>query len=67
MTTVLLADRLLPDIPVSLRKLGLEVRDQPQLTAEQLPEALHGVDILVVRAKRVTAVALAIYLQAPRQ
>jgi D-3-phosphoglycerate dehydrogenase / 2-oxoglutarate reductase len=58
MTTVLLADRVPDAIVASLRGLGLTIRNEPQITAEELPSALTGVNILVVRAKRVTAAAL---------
>lgn len=58
MSLVLLADRVPDSILTSLTALGLTVRNEPQLTAEDLPLALEGVHILVVRAKKVTAAAI---------
>ncbi len=55
---ILIADKLFQTVVQGLERLGLEVEVQPALTAEQLPGALRGVQVLVVRSTRVTAEAL---------
>ena len=56
---ILIADKLSAKCASALAELGLEVVEKPDLTAEQLPDALEGVGALVVRSTRVTAEALA--------
>lgn len=55
---ILLADKLHPESVASLQSLeGTEVVNQPSLGAEDLPQALSQVDVLVVRSTKVTAQA----------
>jgi D-3-phosphoglycerate dehydrogenase len=54
MTRLLLADQFPTSRLDDLRALGLEVDFQPDLSAETLPGAIAGVDILVVRSTKVT-------------
>lgn len=55
---ILVADAL-PDPHLGrLRDAGHEVVDDPGLTADSLPDALRGVDVVVVRSTMVTAEAL---------
>ena len=59
MVRILLADKLHPTVPATLAQLGgVEIISQPDLSAEQLPQALEGIDVLVVRSTKVTAAAL---------
>ena len=55
---ILIADKLSATCASALAELGLEVIEKPDLTAEQIPNALEGVGALVVRSTRVTADAL---------
>ncbi|MEK6269524.1 MAG: NAD(P)-binding domain-containing protein [Planctomycetales bacterium] len=55
---ILIADKLSVNCASALAELGLEVVNQPDLTAEQIPDALEGVGAIVVRSTRVTAEAL---------
>ena len=56
---VLIADKLSDDTVVALEWLGLQVRVEPDLTAEALPDAIGDANILVVRSTKVTAAAFA--------
>ncbi|RYG87060.1 hydroxyacid dehydrogenase, partial [bacterium] len=58
--TVLVADKLEASALDGLRALGVDLLDQPTLTADDLPAALRetGADLLIVRSTRVTAEAL---------
>lgn len=59
MTKILLADKLHSSCITALQQINsLEVINKPDLTAENLPEALGDVDIVVVRSTKVTATAL---------
>lgn len=58
MYNVLLADRVAEHIPDALRAWGLRVRNEPELSASQLVQALPGVNILVVRGTKVASEAL---------
>ena len=55
---ILIADKLSAACASALADLDLEVIEQPDLTAEQIPDALEGVGAIVVRSTRVTAEAL---------
>ena len=55
---ILIADKLSVNCASALAELGLDVVNQPDLTAEQIPDALEGVGAIVVRSTRVTAEAL---------
>ena len=55
---VLIADKLSETVSSSLQALGLEVESRPELSAEDIPEALDGVGVLIVRSTRVTAAAM---------
>ncbi len=50
---ILIADSLPTDHVDRLRDAGLEVVDRPDLTADDLPGAVAGFDVLVVRSTRV--------------
>jgi len=52
---VLIADKLSKAMEQSLVDLGIEPLVQPDLTADQLPEAIGQADALVVRSTKVTA------------
>ena len=58
---VLIADKFEKVGVDGLKELGCEVIMQPELTAEQLPDAIRAVDpaILIVRGTKVSAAALA--------
>lgn len=58
MMRILIADKLSAACASALADLNLEVIEQPDLTAEQIPDALEGVGAIVVRSTRVTAEAL---------
>lgn len=55
---VLVADRLNEESLDEMRALGVEVRYDPELRAEALPEALEDVNVLVVRGTEVSAEAV---------
>jgi D-3-phosphoglycerate dehydrogenase len=52
---ILIADKLYDKTVTALKKLGMEVAVNPELTAESLPGAIGDSDILVVRSTKVTA------------
>lgn len=52
---VLIADKLSETTVSSLKMLGAEVTVNPDLTADNLPDAINDFDILVVRSTKVTA------------
>jgi D-3-phosphoglycerate dehydrogenase len=56
---VLLADRLPASTVQALADLGCAVDNRPTLALDDLPAALPGVDVLVVRSKKVGAEAIA--------
>lgn len=51
---VLIADKLSDKTVSALRKLGMEVNVNAELTADDLPQAIGDSDILVVRSTKVT-------------
>ena len=55
---VLIADKVSAKMVADLQSLGCEVALEPDLSAEALPAALAGVEILIVRSKQVTAAAI---------
>jgi D-3-phosphoglycerate dehydrogenase len=55
---LLVADKLEMQPLEELRMLGVHIVDRPGLGPEELPAALDGVNILVVRSKRVSAEAI---------
>jgi D-3-phosphoglycerate dehydrogenase len=55
---VLVADRLVEASLDEMRALGVALDYQPDLLPEQLPAALHGVNVLVVRGTEVNREAL---------
>ncbi|MDP7268392.1 MAG: NAD(P)-dependent oxidoreductase [Pirellulales bacterium] len=55
---VLIADKLSETVSSSLQALGLDVESRPELSAEDIPEALDGVGVLIVRSTRVSASAM---------
>ena len=57
--TILIADRLPEDAVEQFGELGLAVRFEPDLGADDLPGRLAGVQVLIVRSTRVTADAIA--------
>jgi D-3-phosphoglycerate dehydrogenase len=52
---ILIADKVSAKMVADLEALGGEVALAPDLSAEALPSAVAGVEILIVRSKRVTA------------
>ena len=56
---ILFADKFPADYADRLEQMGHECSIRPELNAEDLPAALAGTGILVVRSTRVTAEALA--------
>lgn len=52
---VLIADKLSDKAVSALRQLGVDVSVNPDLTADDLPNAIDDFDILVVRSTKVTA------------
>ncbi|MCH9648581.1 MAG: hydroxyacid dehydrogenase [Deltaproteobacteria bacterium] len=56
---ILIADKLDPTAVEALTQLGTEVRSQPDLKAEDLPEVLGETEVLVVRSTKVKTPALA--------
>lgn len=56
---VLLADKLHPQSVQALEAIpGVEVSNQPSLSADDLPQALAGVEILIVRSTKVSPAAI---------
>jgi len=55
---VLVADKLNPAALDEMRTLGVEVIYQPDLRAEELPQAVKDVNVLIVRGKQVRADAM---------
>ena len=55
----LLADRLPETTITQLEALGLEVEGRPELDASELPEAIPGVHVLVVRSTKVSEETIA--------
>ena len=55
----LLADRLPETTITQLEALGLEVEGRPELDARELPEAIPGVHVLVVRSTKVSEETIA--------
>ncbi len=55
---VLVADKLPEAALLEIRALGCEVSFEPGLTAEQLPDVLEGIGVLVVRGTNVSARAI---------
>ncbi|MDR2451276.1 MAG: hydroxyacid dehydrogenase [Candidatus Accumulibacter sp.] len=55
---ILIADKVSPKMLADLEALGGEVTLAADLTPEALPGALPGVEVLIVRSKRVTAAAI---------
>ena len=55
----LVADKVSSKMVSDLKALGCEVVLNPELTAEALPAALAGVEILIVRSTKVSAEAIA--------
>ncbi|MBN2579470.1 MAG: hypothetical protein JXB10_10800 [Pirellulales bacterium] len=55
---VLIADKLSKNAVAALAKLGLDVEMKPDLSADNLPEAVADVGILVVRSTKVKAATI---------
>ncbi len=55
---VLLADKLASSTIKQLEALGCQVTSNPELTAETLPGAIAGFDVLVVRSTKVSAATI---------
>ncbi|MBT9587057.1 hydroxyacid dehydrogenase [bacterium] len=56
---ILLADKLHPQSVRALQAIsGVEIIDKPSLAADDLPQAIAGVEILIVRSTRVTSAAV---------
>lgn len=59
MVQVLIADSLHASVIPALNVLDVDVDERPQLSADELPNAIAGKDILIVRSTKVTAATLA--------
>ena len=55
---ILIADKVSAKMVSDLQSLGCEVILEPNLSAETIPAALPGVEILIVRSTKVTAEAI---------
>ena len=55
---VLIADKLSPVAIRELEELGLQVLNHPDLSADDIPDHLNEVEILIVRSTKVTAKAI---------
>lgn len=55
---ILIADKLSEKTVIELQNLGAEVVVKPQLTENELPEALGDIEVLIVRSKKVNAAAI---------
>ncbi len=55
---ILIADKVSAKMVADLKSLGCDVVLNPDVSAEALPAALPGVEILIVRSKKVTAEAV---------
>ena len=55
---ILIADKVSANMVAELKGLGAEVTLEPDLSAETLPAALAGIEILIVRSTKVTAAAI---------
>ena len=55
---VLIADKVSAKMVADLKALGCDVMLDPDLSAEALPAAIGGVEILIVRSKQVTAATI---------
>ena len=56
---ILIADKLSRNAIVELEQSGFEVRADPALSAEDLPNELHDTQVLIVRSTKVSAEAIA--------
>jgi D-3-phosphoglycerate dehydrogenase len=54
----LIADKVSVKMVADLKSLGYDVTLSPDLSAEALPDVIAGVEILIVRSKKVTAEAI---------
>lgn len=52
---ILIADKLSDETTAGMKRFGMEVKVNAELTAENLPQAIGDADILVVRSTKVTA------------
>jgi len=55
---ILVADKLSENALVKLESLGSEIRIEPNLNADTLPEAIGDTDILIVRSTKVKSAAM---------
>jgi len=55
---ILIADKVSAKMVSDLKSLGCEVTLEPNLSAETIPAALPGIEILIVRSTKVTAEAI---------
>jgi len=55
---VLIADKVSAKMVADLKSLGCDVTLDPDVSAEALPAAIAGVEILIVRSKQVTAATI---------
>ena len=52
---VLIADSLAPTAVAELESMGCAVQNKPSLSADDLPGAIAGVNVLIVRSTKVTS------------
>ncbi len=55
---VLIADRLSQETVTSLERLGFQVSNRPELSADDLPQAAADANVIVVRSTKVTAATI---------
>lgn len=55
---ILIADKVSAKMVADLKSLGCDVTLEPDVSAEALPSAIAGVEILIVRSKQVTAATI---------
>lgn len=55
---VLIADKVSAKMVADLKSLGCDVTLEPDVSAEALPGAIAGVEVLIVRSKQVTAATI---------
>src|SRR5512145_2328626 len=53
MKKILIVDKVSKDLIDSLKGLGVDMRVNPELTADQLPDAISDAGILIVRSTKV--------------
>ena len=55
---ILIADKVSAQMVADLKTLGCDVTLEPDVSADALPAAIAGVEVLIVRSKQVTAATI---------